>query len=212
MGEESGGIRVALFFKILVLLQTCTHLNRASTSLGIVALKWKAGTHVQPKSLWAAAQPTVFILSWGSLLRVRNGVDWWKDAALALLKCAELHQKKSSYSVGVNSPGKIQLSATENGKQWKPGKRNSPGQTLTFDAQVLWMFAKQQWNNFLFILLLSQQLTYRKRTTVMEISRKQNWVGCNVNGADYRPGSQPRGGKGKSKRVSRSLSAYSGPF
>lgn len=46
----------------------------------------------------------------------------------------------------------------------------------------------------------------------MEISRKQNWVGCIVNGADYRGGSQPGGGKVKSKRVILSLSAYPEPF
>lgn len=50
----------------------------------------EAGTHGQLRLLGAAAQPTVFILSWGSLLGVGNGVDRGKNAALALLKCAEL--------------------------------------------------------------------------------------------------------------------------
>lgn len=54
--------------------------------------------------------------------------------------------------------------------------------------------------------LLSQQLTYRKRNSVMEISRKQNWVGCIINGADYGAGSQPRVEKGKSERIIQSLS------
>lgn len=41
----------------------------------------EAGTHIQLRSLGAAAQPTMFILSWGSFLRVGSGVDRWKHAA-----------------------------------------------------------------------------------------------------------------------------------
>lgn len=62
-----------------------------------------------------------------------------------------------------------------------------------------------------YLLLLSQQLTYRKGTAVMEISRKQNWIGCIINGADSGADSQPRGGKSKSESVIPSLPSYPGP-
>lgn len=51
---------MAFFYKIFVPLQPCSHLKRASTSSGTVALKGTADTRVQLGSLGAVVQPTVY--------------------------------------------------------------------------------------------------------------------------------------------------------
>lgn len=147
---------MAFLFKILALFQPCSQLSRASTSSGTVAPRWTAGMHVQQGSSGAAVQPTVYPF-WGSSLRVWNGVDRWKNAAQALLKCAELQQIKSNQTVGVNSPEKIQFPALENGEHYKSQARETllAKQTMTFETYVLWTFARQKWNNFLVTVAVS---------------------------------------------------------
>lgn len=67
----------------------------------------------------------MFILSWGFLLRVRNGVDRWKNAALAPLKYAEIALDKKQLACQTQLSREDTTSALENREHYKSQARET---------------------------------------------------------------------------------------
>lgn len=72
--KAAGGIGGGFPFRILTLSPLYTA-EQSQSLLRVGGPKGVTDAHVRRRSLEAAVQPTVFILSQGSLLRGRNGAD-----------------------------------------------------------------------------------------------------------------------------------------